>query len=376
MIAFPGADDNTTTETKETALNFTEEDIRKMPKSARKYFRISGHVVHYRKRNTGRYKCSYEIYYSKKPYNNPPISASATTIEEAKKRFIEKLHNYNPNAPKAFATPQGFDAFAEYWFKHFHKRKVAEKTYDHDIKLYDRHVKAAFAPYKIKDMNAAILQDFLDRFTDRAKTTKDLFSIIKQILDCAVKHNLIKFNPIGMCFINDYEQEHGKSLTYEEERILEDAFRGSEWELPIAVIRFTGLRPCEYTTAVLDGEFIKAQNGKRENGKLEYKRIPITPMLRPFLKGVDALRTVKPRMLNNRFKKVLPNHKLYDMRTTFQTRCTECGISDVAIGLFMGNGIGGKLKKAYTDVSDEWLIRESNKLLYDVRTQNLPIKTD
>lgn len=78
-------------------LSFTEKEIMKMPKSARKIFRIQGHIVHYRKRNTGRYKCSYELYYAKKPYNNPPIFASGTTIEEAKARFIEKLNNYIPN---------------------------------------------------------------------------------------------------------------------------------------------------------------------------------------------------------------------------------------------------------------------------------------
>ena len=129
-------------------------------------------------------------------------------------------------------------------------------------------------------------------------------------------------------------------------------------------MRYTGLRPNEYTTATICGKFIKAVNSKRHNnGKVEYKYIPITPMLRPFLQGVTELVMPKERVLNNRFKKVLPTHKLYDMRTTFQTRCSECGIPDNVIGVWMGNSIG-KLKEAYTDFSEEYLLKEAKKFFY------------
>lgn len=51
------------------------------------------------------------------------------------------------------------------------------------------------------------------------------------------------------------------------------------------------------------------------------------------------------------------------MRTTFQTRCSECEINETVIGLFMGNSIG-KLKAAYTDFSDEYLLSEAEKFKY------------
>lgn len=334
-----------------------------MPTQFRKTFRAQGCTAHVRKRETGRYKCSYEIRYAKKPYDKHPISVSGQTLEIAKARFIEKLKNYIPQDDNIPTVPKDFHGFAMYWFENFHKRKVSERTYDHDIKLYNRHIKERFGKVKVDKVNAVMLQGFLDEFADRGKTRKDLHSILKQILDCAVKHGLIKLNPLGMCILDDYDQEHGVSLSYEEEHKLDVAFKGTEWEVPLAVIRFTGLRPCEYLTAVLDGNFIKAQNGKRKDGKIEYKRIPITPMLRTYLQGITELNMPKPRVLNNRFHKVLPNHKLYDMRTTFQTRCTECGINETVIGMFMGNSIG-KLKEAYTDFSDDFLIKEAEKFKY------------
>lgn len=360
-------------------LNFTEKEILKMPKPFRKIFRVDGNKAHVRKRADGRYKCSFEIRYAKKPYNKHPISASGATLEIAKARFIEKLNNYVPQDDTAPTVPKDFHEFAMYWLEKIHKRKVKEKTYDHDIKLYNRHIKERFAKFKVKDVHMAIIQDLLDNAPGKGKTAKDLHSILKQILDCAVKHGLIKLNPIGMCFLDDYEQKHGVAISFEEERKLDNAYKGTEWEIPFAVARYTGLRPCEYLSAAIEGNFIKAQNGKRKDGKVEFKYIPITPMLKPYLQNVIELNMPKPRVLNNRFKKVLPNHQLYDMRTTFETRCDQCKIEDKAIGLMMGNKIGknnnadgNKLKKAYTDKNDpdyfknllEYLYLEGQKFKY------------
>ncbi|MDE6868696.1 MAG: hypothetical protein K2J83_06125, partial [Clostridia bacterium] len=107
-------------------LKFTEKEILKMPKPFRKIFRIDGNKAHVRKRADGRYKCSYEIRYAKKPYNKHPISASGATLEIAKARFIEKLNNYIPQDNTAHTVPKDFHGFAMYWFENFHKRKVAE----------------------------------------------------------------------------------------------------------------------------------------------------------------------------------------------------------------------------------------------------------
>ncbi len=96
-------------------------------------------------------------------------------------------------------------------------------------------------------------------------------------------------------------------------------------------------------------------------------------MLRPYVEGLSNLPRINMKTLDRRIKAILPKHKPYDMRTTFETRCDECKIEDRAIGLFMGNNIGkdkkdAKLKKAYTDITDadylEYLYREGQKLNY------------
>lgn len=354
------ADPTRKTQSEFRYLKFTEKEISQMPKNIRKLMRIGGYTVHARKRQTGRYKHSIEIRYRKNGYN---ISVSATTEEEAKRRFLEKIKEETPQNGFFPAVPKKFHEFAVYWFENFHKRKVKETTFKESMRLYQRHIREAFGIYPIKSIPPAYIQKFLDRFADRGKTADELYSQLNQIFNAAVNHGIIVRNPLGMCFHMQHEQEHGKALSKKEEQKLLNAFAGTPFQTYFAIVLYTGMRPNEFASAKIEGHFIKAINSKRKDGKIAYKKIPISPMLAPFLDNVSELKMPTPIMMTKRFKKILPDHKLYDLRTTFQTRCTECGISDTAIGLFMGNSIG-KLKEAYTDLSDEYLLKEGNKLKY------------
>lgn len=104
-------------------------------------------------------------------------------------------------------------------------------------------------------------------------------------------------------------------------------------------------------------------NSKRKNGKVEHKRIPILPMLRPYIAGVEKLEFPRLEYIRDNFNKVLPNHILYDLRTTFYTRCEECGVAEAARDEFVGHS-RGELNKTYSDLSDEYLLREAKKLVW------------
>ena len=93
------------------------------------------------------------------------------------------------------------------------------------------------------------------------------------------------------------------------------------------------------------------------------KRIPINPMLEPYLENVTDLSFVRLEAIRMKLKEILPNHKLYDLRMTFYTRCTECGVAEVAIKKFVRHTLGG-LADTYADLSDEFLLKESAKLNY------------
>ena len=123
---------------------------------------------------------------------------------------------------------------------------------------------------------------------------------------------------------------------------------------------YTGLRPNELSTVKIEDDFIVAVNSKRKNKKIEYKKIPITEKLLPY---IADLKIPTAGYLREEFKKVLPNHKLYDLRTTFYSRCKECGVSEHAIAEYMGHSLGA-IGNAYTDLSDEFLLKEGKKIKY------------
>ena len=183
------------------------------------------------------------------------------------------------------------------------------------------------------------------------------------IFKAAVKHALIEHNPMDMVFHKKHEREHGTALTKDEERKLLDSMKGTPYELMFAVALYTGMRPNEYKTAKIEGKFIVARNSKRKGGKIEYKKIPIHPMLSPYLQGVEELKFCNEDTLRDKFRKLFPERRLYDLRTTFYTRCQECGVSPVARDTFVGHSLG-ELGNTYTDLSDEFLYAEGQKINY------------
>ena len=266
---------------------------------------------------------------------------------------------------KERTIPSTFDKFANYFFEKFHKRKVGESTFRVAMSNYKNHVFPHFGDMPLKQITADKCQELLDRLIDedKVRTEENVFTMLNMIFKAAVKHGVMAHNPIDMVFHTKHEREHGKALTKDEEKLLLEKTAGTPYQLMFAIGLYTGLRPNEYKTAVIDGDFFVANNSKRKNGKVELKKIPITPMLAPYLEGVKELHFTRLEQIRHKFNGILPNHKLYDLRTTFYTRCMECGVAEVATKTFVGHALGG-MADTYTDLSDEFLYTEGQKLKY------------
>lgn len=328
-----------------------------MPKTFRKEFRTQGCTAHVRKRRSGKNSWNYEIRYRRNGYN---ITASANNLDQAKHKFIEMLGSAEKCVKNKERTiPSTFDKFANYFFEKFYKRKVGESTFRVAMSNYKNHVAPHFGDMPLKSITADRCQELLDRLIDedKVRTEENVFTMLNMIFKAAVKHGVMAHNPIDMVFHTKHEREHGKALTKDEERKLLEQTAGTPYQLMFAIALYTGLRPNEYKTAVIDGDFVVANNSKRKNGKVESKKIPITPMLAPYLEGVNELHFTRLEQIRHKFNGILPDHKLYDLRTTFYTRCMECGVAEVATKTFVGHALGG-MADTYTDLSDEFLYTE------------------
>ena len=344
-------------------LKFSEKEYLTMPKQFRKMFRHQGCVVRVYRRLSGKNNYNYEIRYRRDGYN---VYASANNLEAAKQKFIDKLNEVDKyGAAQTPSVPSTIDGFANYFFENFYKRKVKAETLRVGLNQYKNHIAPHFKNVHLRKITPKQCQELLDRLDEqgKGKTAYDVHSLLNMIFKAAVKHNLIHTNPMDMVFHTKHEQQHGTALTKDEEKLLLTSTAGTPQQLMFAIALYTGMRPNEYETAKLEGEFITAVNSKRKHGKVEYKKIPVTPMLKPYLDGVDKIEFSSLRIMRDRFNKLFPHHKLYDLRTTFYTRCQECGIADVARDEFVGHSLGA-LGNAYTDLSNEFLLREGNKFIY------------
>ena len=365
-------------------VRFTKKEISLMPKTFRKQFRTAGCTAHVLRRKSGKNTWNYMIRYRKGGYY---IVATSNDLEEAKRKFIEKLHAADelkrqqdiakvtgmPVTPSPLlkqpeevnGIPATFDKFADYYFEKFYKRKVCDETFRVTLSNYKNHVLPHFGNMRLSSVTADKCQQLLDSLTeqDKLRTEENVYTMLNMLFKAAIKHAVIEHNPMDMVFHTKHEREHGKALTKDEERKLLTETEGTPYQQMFAVALYTGLRPNEYKTAYIENGFIVANNSKRKNSKIELKKIPITPMLAPYVKEGDELMFYRLEQIRHKFNSILPGHKLYDLRTTFYTRCTECGIAEVAIKKYVGHTLGG-LADTYADLSDEFLIKEGQKLRY------------
>lgn len=346
------------------SVRFTQKEISKMPKTFKKEFRTDGCTAHVRKRRSGKHNWNYEIRYRRNGYD---IQVSANSLDEVKRKFIDRLSVAEKAVNKASdaAIPSTFTDFADYFFENFYKRKVAASTLRVALNQFKNHLQPCFGNMQLKKITPKNCQILLDKLEadGKGKTAEDLFTILNLIFKAAVKHGLIPNNPMDMVFHQKHEREHGKALTKAEERLLLEKTADTPYQLMFAIALYTGLRPNEYKTARIEDNFIVANNSKRKNVKTELKKIPVTPMLKPYLEDITELYFTRLEQIRNKFNKILPGHRLYDLRTTFYTRCMECGVAEAAIKKFVGHNLGG-LADTYADLSDEFLLTEGRKLDY------------
>ena len=348
-----------------TPLDFTPSEVEKMPKTFKKEFRTDGCTARVYRRKIGEESYTYDIKYRRNSYN---VTVTDKNLDVAKKKFIEKLKTaekvIKSNSETGSVVPTTFNAFSIYFFEKFRIKKVSKQTYQSDLNRYKKNLLSYFKERPLKLITAEQCQNLLDDIVakGKGKTADEIFSLMSIIFKAAISHGIIAKNPLDIVVHRNHEREHGTALTKDEERILLSV-PNEEERLMFAVALYTGMRPNEYETAKIDEKFIVCKNSKRKNGKVEYKKIPISPMLAPFLKNVSELKIYKPYTMREKLGKILPNHILYDLRTTFYSRCKECGVSEYALSEFMGHSLGA-LGNAYTDLSDEFLLKEGQKIKY------------
>ena len=345
-------------------LIFTQKEIEKMSKSFKKVFIANGLAAHVLKKPSGKNTFCYEIRYRANGFD---IRASSTNLNKAKAKFLEKT---KPEEIQKYfigtvATPQThstLEQFSLFFFETHRKGKVTAQTYKCDYGRLKNYIFPAFGTMPINKITPDKCQSLLlsIKAEGKGKTADEIYSLLSIIFKGAIAYGIIQKSPLAIVQHQKHVKESGTALTKDEETLLLTCLTEPNFRIAAAIALFTGLRPNELATAKIEGDFIIAINSKRKNGKIEYKKIPVIERLRPYIQnGIPELPS--PQLLRRRISAALPNHKLYDLRTTFYTRCDEYGVAPPARDEFVGHS-SGELTNAYRDLSDEYLLREGKKL--------------
>ena len=342
---------------------FTDQEILQMPKTFKKLILCNRKRCRLRVHESGKNSTTYEIRYRRDGFE---LSACGKTVELAKAKMIEKMKTAKPKAEKrsAYDVPTKFRAFSEYYNEKFRKRKISAETYYKNNNRLQNHVYPILGDMEISKITPNICQDILDGLIARGlkKSTHEVFSLMSVIFKGAIAHGIIERNPLDIVVLESYDQEHGSALTRSEEDALLRDVAGTPRGILYAICLYTGLRPNELRKEIrIEGRFLVAVNSKRKTKRVEYKRIYICDKLAAILADVQELPNLHDKYLSTEFPKHCPGHRLYDLRVTFNTRCKELGVADHAREHFMGHSLGA-LGNAYTDLSDDYLLKEGEKL--------------
>lgn len=360
--------------TAETAENdsplFDEKEIKKMPQAFRKLFKTKKVKAHVRRHDDGRYEIRCQI-------NKRKISASNMLLEEAKRRFIQKLQALKGvnGAVSAKNDDLRLENYMANWFEDVKKPYIKDLTYKSYIQTAKTHIYPIFGNKEINTITATELQKHINSFYNQSKfrTAKKIHQLLSAMFDYAFSDGVVERSPMKKVVLGTYEQEHGSALTLDEEKALIEALKSNPSYVYLqayVLLLYTGLRRSELETIELsdDKQWISVITAKQRKGKKEKRRnIPVPPMLKKVLNLIDLNRckNTGKDYLTSSIKRVLPNHHLHDLRHTFVTRCQECGIKRELVSAWVGHTSTNITERVYTHLDDNKELQLTEILKFD-----------
>lgn len=311
--------------------------------------------------------------------NKKPVSGSGKDLDTAVERFIAALVKSDKDkkpAPKP-SKPEIkrvlFNDFAAEWLEVVKKPTVKAISYDSFLIVYKAHLVKFFRHKYIDEITAMQIQPLFTRLLEegKARTAQNVKLLLNQIFKAAIAERFIQSNPMDAVKVLKHHSKNGTALTYDEEREFLRKLETSRFRLTFALMLFGGMRRAELGTLKIENGFLKILNGKRRLSQtVTERRIPITPMLAPYLAKAsdDELRQAiaySCDQLSRAFKELCPSHHLHELRHTFITRCQECGVAREVVSVWAGHAADSTMTSTvYTHFSLEFMLSESKKIDY------------
>ena len=202
-------------------LNFTEKEIKALPKNLRDKFENQKNIT-YRK-ETG-------VYEVRKQIDGVSYFGSSKNRDEAVRRFIQDIRNGGKPAkgkvaPAPVAVPEEvrplppFNVVAVQWLE-LRKPLIKAVTYEHYESVFRANVFPAFEGRTISDLKQSDCQELINSYLELRKyrTADKIYQALKAIFEFAIGEELIEKSPMRFIKPPQYEEQGGVALTLNEER--------------------------------------------------------------------------------------------------------------------------------------------------------------
>jgi len=305
----------------------------------------------------------HEFRYRRDGYNRSFSSMNLKKAKAKARTFCRDLKNKTEKN----TVPSMFNDFATDFMRIFKKPNVTEKTFS----VYESRLKIHVFPYtvnkRIESITTKDLQIIANRISEKKKkrSLEDVMVLLRQIFNYALSCDLIRKSPLDGVQVKKHYRTHGQALGKKDEKILLEKIKGNKYEIYFITMLYTGCRFCELSTVKLEGEFIVMENKKRKGDYIEYKKIPVTPMMKPFIHLIREMKA-SDRTVSRHFHNLMKGYTMKDLRHTFISRCQMCGVPENVVRLWAGHSPKGVTQSVYTHFDDEFLINESKKVDYTV----------
>ncbi len=342
------------TKSRETALDYSQEEIAKMPRLKDGKLRITPDGL-------------YQIRYRREGYN---VQFTAKTKKAVHERFRDWARSVNEEK-KEQAAPrkqQLFGDFALRYFETVKKVNVKEETYATLLRQLKIHILPQLGEVPIKNITPMRCQELLNGILAQGKerTAESVKVFLKEILRAAIGERIIRQNPVEFVKIPKHQKKNGAALSRGEVISFIQRCETSHYRKQFILFLYTGIRRNELHSATFDENFVTVANGKCYKGqKQTYRKIPIAPELRKYLPLSEKELATDNKVMSNVFKRDFPAHHLYDLRHTFTTYCQEMGIPKALVDVWTGHvNRSDMTSSVYKHFSEEFQLEEIKKLRF------------
>ena len=349
-------------------IEFTPKEICKMPQPIRKYFRIDGIKVRYRKKKNGVYELRCKI-------NKQHYYGASTVLEQAKKRFIEDLHK-NTKAERVEEPPvlqptkdtPTVAEYAKHYLDTFKKPYVAEKNYANLVNMTRLHITPTLGEKRLDEITATDCQSILNalRGEGKKRTAETVNSLLKWICNGAMADGYLASNVMRMVKIPKHRRSAGKRIPSEQVQAFLEQEPKENYDYLIRFLLYTGLRPVEMKSAVFTGDFVTVKNAKTPtHEEATFRTLPIHSQLKPYIPKIMEILQYSTDCLNHKFKRRFPDFRLYDCRHTFTSVAQESGADKAWID-YVTNHVSAQnvTDRVYTHWSNSFSILQMEKIRF------------